>query len=207
MSIMIRAAANTLRDVITQRLETDPNLADRFNSGLGGMMRVMLRTPREMADDSVDGLSVFLYHIEVDDQTRNAPPRRVANNRVRPPPLPLRLHFLFTPVVQGGDAESSADTEQEIMGKVIETWHTHPHLSGPDLVTDLAGSGICFTVRIEPLSLESILRIWDSLESSFQLCISYELTIADILPDLDDRAVAPVESTLAEVGVIAGGAA
>jgi Pvc16 N-terminal domain len=207
MFTAVRATANTVRGAIERRLAADPLLAPRFDPNAGGLMRVSLRTPQEMADDQTDGLSVFLYHIEVDDQSRNRPGLRVTDRLTRPPPLPLRLHILFSPVVFSLDPDVAPEVEQEIIGKVIETWHTTPFLAGPELADELASTATEIAIRIEPLGIEAISRIWDALEEPFQLCLSYEVTLVDIdAADAADAAV-PVESVHADLGIVVPGVA
>lgn len=206
MYTAIRASANTVAATIRDALEADPLLGPRFDPGQGGLMRVSQLTPQEMADQNIDGLSVFVYQIIVDEQSRNRPPERVPPNGERPAPLPLRLRILFTPVVANLDPEFAPAVEHEIIGKVIETWHSQPFLRGAALEDELAGTDTELAIRIEPLDIESISRIWDALEESFQLCVSYELSLVEIESALAELPVAPVASVVAPVGIIAVGA-
>lgn len=205
MYTSIRAAANTVANVISNALIADPILGARFDPGLGGLMRVSLRTPQEMNEDATDGLSVFVYHVVVDDQSRNRPMRRISADELLPPPLPLRLRILFTPVVTSLDPDTAPAVEQEILGKVIQTWHSRPFLRGADLADELAGTDTQLAIRIETLDLESLSRIWDALEESFQLSVSYELSIVDIESARYDLPASPVESVTAPVGIIQPG--
>ena len=45
-----------------------------------------------------EGLSLWLYRVLRDDMRLNDPPERLAPTLFRAPPLPLRLHYLITPV-------------------------------------------------------------------------------------------------------------
>ena len=47
------------------------------------------------------------------------------------PPLPVRLHYLMTPIVSTR-LQASAETEQAIIGKVLQAFHSHPVLRGTD---------------------------------------------------------------------------
>lgn len=207
MHTWIRAASTSVAGVIRGALIADPVLGQQFDPGQGGLMRVTLHTPQEMAEQNLDGLSVFLYHIGVDEQSRNRPPERIAPDRVRPVPLPLKLRFLFTPVVANLDPETSPEFEQDIIGKVIETWHSRPFLAGGDLSLPFQGSDTRLAIRIEPLDLESISRIWDALEESFQLSISYELTLVEIWSREHDVEGPSVENIWTPGGPVVAGAA
>ena len=37
-------------------------------------------------------------------------------------------------------------------------------------------------VRLEPLTLEEITRVWEALEGSYQLSVSYEVSVVNIMP-------------------------
>lgn len=204
MYTAIRASANSVAAAVRAALEADPILGPRFDPGQGGLMRVSQLTPQEMADQNIDGLSVFVYQIVVDEQSRNRPAERVPPNGERPAPLPLRLRILFTPVVANLDPDFAPAVEHEIIGKVIETWHSQPFLRGAALVDELAGTDTQFAMRIEPLDIEAISRIWDVLEESYQLCVSYELGLVEIESALAELPTALVANVAAPVGIIAG---
>ena len=141
-------------------------------------MVVSLNNPREMFTNQ-EGLSVWLYRVVRDDLRLNDPPNRLGPNLDRRPPLPVRLHYLMTPLVRSGST-SSPEVEQTVMGKVLQTFHDHPRFQGADLQGDFTGTGLEFHVRIEPLSLEDITRIWMALTASYQLSVSYEVAIVNI---------------------------
>src|SRR5262245_44316507 len=125
MYTALRATSQTLVKFLEGRLQADPLLSIFFGSG--GMI-VSLNTPQEMTEKPAEGLSVWMYRVIRDDQRLNDPPERLSPTLLRPRPLPLRLHYLMTPVTnrQLGDPE----TEQLILGKTLQTFHTHPVLRG-----------------------------------------------------------------------------
>src|SRR5689334_12533358 len=109
-----------------------PPLGTRFGSG--GTACVSLHTPQEMAEIPEEGLSLWLYRIVRDEFQLNRPPVRVAPDRLRRAPLPVRLHYLVTPIVTGGNgAVGAPEIEQLIIGKVLEGFHDRPALSGSEL--------------------------------------------------------------------------
>jgi hypothetical protein len=59
-------------------------------------------------------------------------------------------------------------------------------------------------MRLEPMSLEEITRVWDALEGSYQLSVSYEVSVVNITPELEPERVAPVEIAMPEYGLIVG---
>jgi hypothetical protein len=164
-------------------------------------MIVSLNTPEEMRSADREGLSVWLYRVVRDESRLNDFPRRIDAVQVLPPPLPLRLHYLITPVTEKKQG-AGPETEQLVLGKVLQCLYTHPTLRGADLKGELAGSEAEVYVRLETMSLEEIARVWDALDASYQLSVSYEVTLANILPEMEPERVTPVHVALPEYGVI-----
>src|SRR3979411_2290681 len=131
----LRATSQTLARFLETRFLADAMLSGIFG---GGGMVVSLNTPEEMMEKPSEGLSVWLYRVVRDDQRLNDPLERLGFNQLRPSPLPVRLHYLMTPVTNKklGDPE----TEQLILGKVLQAFHSHPVLRGTDLRAELAGT-------------------------------------------------------------------
>lgn len=196
MYTALRASSRTVAKFIESRFQADPLLSGFF----GGGMVVSLATPQEMNEKPAEGLSVWLYRIIRDDQRLNDPPVRISPTELRPPPLPVRLHYLMTPVTneQTGDPE----TEQLILGKVLQLFHSHPVLAGADLQAEFAGTQVELRVRLEPLMLEEITRVWEALDGSYQLSVSYEVSVVNIMPELEPEQVSPVTISMPEYGLI-----
>jgi uncharacterized protein DUF4255 len=196
MYTALRASSRTVAKFIEARFQADPLLSGFF----GGGMVVSLATPQEMNEKPAEGLSVWLYRIIRDDQRLNDPPVRISPTELRPPPLPVRLHYLMTPVTneQTGDPE----TEQLILGKVLQLFHSHPVLAGADLQAEFAGTQVELRVRLEPLMLEEITRVWEALDGSYQLSVSYEVSVVNIMPELEPEQVSPVTISMPEYGLI-----
>lgn len=203
MYTALRATSLTMSHLLTQQLENDTNLRAFFSASAGGNMVVTLNTPQEMGQAGQEGLSVWLYRIERDEQRLNDPPRRVAFDRERRTPLPLRLHYLVAPIVDTNEVNGSgAELEQAILGKVLQTFYDYPKLRGTDLRDDFAGTTVELSVRLEPQGLEEITRVWDALDRSYQLCLSYEVSVVCIESAREEVDLAPVEVVIPEFGVI-----
>ena len=198
MYTALRATSLTLGDLLTQAFNAEAQLSALF--GAGGMV-VSLNSPHEMADNNQQGLSLWLFRLERDPERLNAPPQRTSYNQLRQPPLPLRLHYLMTPVVDP-ERNDSPQTEQIILGKVLQVFHDHPLLRGADLMDDFAGTSLELRVRLEALGLEEQSRVFDALNQSFQLAASYEVSVVPIDSALQPQQVTPVEEVIPEFGVI-----
>jgi hypothetical protein len=200
MYTALLATSQTLADFIQKALENDPNLRTLFNAGLGGTMVVSLRNPEEMSERNEQGLSLWLYRITRDEDRLNDPPERVSANLFREPPLPLRLHYLYTPIVDPTTA-NNAEIEQRVLGKVLQSFYVHPLFRGTDLSGDFSGTDTQVRVRLEPMSLEDITRIWNALEQPYQLSVSYETTLINIDSEVFEENT-PVGEVIANYGVI-----
>jgi hypothetical protein len=197
MSSALKAASVTLQKVLQQSFATDPALAGYF---AGGAI-VSLGTPDDMEKAGKFGLSIWLYRLIRDEQTLNQPAWRPSPNRIRRKPLPVRLHYLLTPIISGQAGGGSPETEQLVLGRVLQTFNDKPLLSGADLSDAFHGTEIALAVRLETLELDTIARIWDSLERSYQLCLSYEVGIVPIESAREDFSDAPVAVALPEFGI------
>jgi len=197
MYTALRATSQTISRYLEARFQADSLLSGFFS---GGGMVVSLNTPEEMTERPSEGLSIWLYRLIRDDQRLNDPPIRVSPTELQPAPLPLRLHYLITPVTnrQFGDPE----TEQIILGKVLQAFHSRPVLRGTDLQAEFSGTEVELKVRLESLALDEITRVWEALEGSYQLSVSYEVSVVNITPELEPERVTPVQIAMPEYGVV-----
>lgn len=177
MSNALSDTSETLRALLEAEMLADVGPLGVANFFGGANTEVSIATPAEMIRQKKQGLSVWLYRVARDDTRLNDPPvvRPLAGGGVEmvPPPLPLRLHYLMTPL-----APKAPDTEQKILGRVLRTFHSRPIVSGAALTGDLIGTDAEISVRMEPMTLDEITRVWEALEGSYQLAVSYEATLA-----------------------------
>ena len=195
MYTAISATSETLRTYLRQKLAEDISF---FTSA---SMVVELNNPQEMVERGRQGLALWLYRLDRDEERLNAPPQRISATERRPVPLPVRLHYLVTPIVNI-DADDSPLTEQTILGKVLQTMYDHPRLRGSDLQGDLAGTEVELYARLESLGLEEITRVWEALDRSYQLSVSYEVSVVYIHSQRTLEEGPPVKVVMPEYGII-----
>lgn len=184
MNTAIRAASETLRSVLADAMAADPILSLLFTGG--GASVVSLANPDEMNTAGESGISLWLYLIERDEQRLNAPPERLGPGVLRPTPLPVRLHYLISPVIGAEVGSAPIETRHHILGAVLQTFHERPLISGALLTGDYAGTTVELAARFESPEVESMARLWDSLDAGYQLSLSYEVgivSIATVAPD------------------------
>jgi hypothetical protein len=168
-----------------------------------GMLRAYLDTPAEIGLADGEGISVWLYRVVRDPERFNDPPERVGWNQIKTPPLPLRLHYLITPIAANtGKEHGTATGEQLLLGKILQMFHSHPVLRGTDLKADFEGTSTELHMRLEPMSLEEITRVWEALDGSYQLSVSYEVSVVNIDAETEPESITPVEVARPEYGLI-----
>jgi hypothetical protein len=199
MSKALKAASLTLQTFLQQSFTADNDLASFFSGG--GTAVVSLGTPDDMETNGQYGLSLWMYRLVRDEQTLNDPPGRPLPNRMRSKPLPMRLHYLMTPIIANKPNAGNPEFEQLVLGRVLQTFNDHPLLSGADLADAFLGSGMTLAVRLETIELDNVARIWDSLERPYQCCLSYQVGIVPIESAREDRSEAPIGVVLPQFGV------
>jgi len=199
MNTALRAASETLRQVLLNAMRADPALRLLFTPI--GAATVSLLDPDGMAAAGETGLSLWLYRLMRDDQRLNAPPERIAPNRYRPTPLPVRLHYLVSSVMGDAAGGAAPETLQQMLGAVLQAFHERPLLSGSLLTGDFTGSNVELALRLESLGLEESARVWDSLDRPYQLSLSYEVSVVSIDTTAPEGLGPPVTIALPELGV------
>lgn len=200
MHTALVATSLTLAAFVRQRLESDANLAPFFDPASGGTMIVSLNNPQEMVTGQSEGLSLWLYRVVRDEEGLNDPATRETSRDRRLPPLPVRLHYLVTPLVRAA-LPNAPELEQTVLGKVMQALHDHPCFRGVELQGDFSGTAVEFRARLEPMPLEEITRVWNALDESYQLSVSYEVSMLSVRSELVD-AVAPVIVAEPRSGII-----
>ena len=197
----LHATSLTLQHYLQASFDADPFFGAAGHPWHDRTMHVRLQTPREFVRDlREEGVSLWLYRVVRDEERVNDPARRISPTQLRPTPLPLRLHYLLTPMTSRAH-DGDPETEQYVLGKVMQLLHSRPVLRGPDLRAELTDTAAELYVRLETLSLEEITRVWEGLEGSYQLSVSYEVSLVDIEAAQEPQRVSPVLVALPEVGL------
>jgi len=197
----LNATSTTLADFLQTSIDADPFFGTPGHPWRDRNMHVRLQTPTEMRDNHNDeGISFWLYRVVRDEERVNDPARRISPTQLQPPPLPMRLHYLVTPLTNRANP-GDPDTEQYALGKVLQLFHSKPRFRGADLRGQFAGTAAELFVRLETLSLDEITQVWQGMDGSYQLSVSYEVSCVDISPALEPESVTPVLVSLSEFGV------
>jgi hypothetical protein len=144
-----------------------------LQSGLSGLVppaNISLSTPTEFKDapPRPPAVTVFLYHIRIHGEMRNAPRRPLAGGAVQRPALPLELRFLITPWTQ------LTRDAYRIVGAIAQVLNDRTVLRFGDLL----GAGVwapddTVELVLESLPVEEHYDIWDPTDLPYRLSLTY----------------------------------
>ena len=161
-------AGDSLVGVLWQEIQADPQVAPLFPA----QAAVSLESPADLQNNNAVRLSIYLYRVVEDPNTKNQFPVRGNGDRLRKPPLTLDLFYLVTPMV-------GAPREQHIvLGKVMQVLYDRAILEGADLQGTLAASDEPVRIIFNPVTLEETTRVWQALEMSYRLSVCYLVRVA-----------------------------
>lgn len=127
-------------------------------------------------DDDTTLLSLYLYRVTMNEHVRNTTPRhKLLSQDV---PLSLDLHYLLTVWTD------SASVEHFLLAWSMRELFMNPTLNASSL-TGIANWGQQDIIQLIPaeLSNEDLMRIWDAMEPSYHLSVSYIARVVRIDAD------------------------
>ena len=117
-------------------------------------------------DDDGAVVSLFLYRVTMNEHLRNV--GRINGQSGGDVPLSLDLHYLMTVWADGALAE------QTILAWAMHEIYRHPVLDASSLSPEAQwGAGEVIQLVPAELTNEDIMRIWDALEPTYRLSVSY----------------------------------
>ena len=164
-------------------------LADNIPEGEFANPRFELYQPSNLQSPPMDeGISLFLYRIEINAGLRNMPNRTGLDGISRRAPLPLDLHYFLT--VWAKDVVK----QQRILGLVMQTLADSPVLSadrlnnfGPE--TDVFRPDETVELIFNSLSLQDVSNLWNAFKISLPVSLAYIARVVGI-----DSSIVPEES-------------
>jgi hypothetical protein len=129
--------------------------------------QIITYLPKETQGKSSQ-LSVFLYNVTELSIMRNQP------QPIQDPSKPrtliyLNLHYLITPL------SHDSETDQLLLGRVIQLLAETPVLRGLELQGSLRESGDELRVALEPLGIDDLSKLWVMLSLPYRLCVGYSV--------------------------------
>ncbi len=114
-------------------------------------------------------LSVFLYHIKENTESRNRDMINKGVGDLQYPPIALDLSYLIT-AHSASDLLSRGIDEHRIMGRTLQLMFDSPILRGADLLGSLAQSEQSMRIVKEEVPLETILHFFPDTPYRLSLC-------------------------------------
>lgn len=166
----IEAVTATLLQVLDDAVNTGPG-------GFPGGVKVLAKPPHEVETD-VEPLQVnlFLYRTEVAAGLRNEDPLDIAPGETANPLLPLVLHYLLTPYVQGG---KDLDAHR-LLGLAARSLNEHAVLGRTELTDSGAFSDVAtqldrIHITWQPLAENDIYSLWSAFQTPYRLSAALEV--------------------------------
>ena len=128
------------------------------------------------ATAGADRVSIYLYRVAIAPHLRTS--GRLATPEMRPVPLSLHLHLLFS------FWSTKAINDHLVLAWLLRQLHEHPILDAAALNADGAWGADEVVPHIPAeLSNEDMMRLWDALTPSYRLSVSYIARVVRIDPD------------------------
>ena len=140
-----------------------------------------------------EGISLFLYRVEINSALRNLPAKTGLDGITRRPPLPLDLYYLLT--VWAKDAVK----QQRILGWAMRTLEDAPVLSAARLnhfgtETDVFQPGEKVELIFNSLSLQDLSNLWSAFKMSVPMSVAYIARVVGIDSTIPSEDSAPVQT-------------
>lgn len=142
---------------------------------------------------TLEGITLYLYRVEVNTTRRNLPPRIGPYGRRYRASLPIDLHYLLIPWAK------TAQRQQWLLGwgmRVLEDTAILPAtlLNHHSSEANTFRPNEAVELVSEPLSLQEIVNIWDAFKPNLQLSVAYVARMVMIDSQVE-LTVAPLAQT------------
>lgn len=168
-------------------------LADNIPKSEFTNARFELYQPANFQSPMEEGISLFLYRVEMNAGLRNMPYRIGLDGVSRRPPLPLDLYYLLT--VWAKDTIK----QQRILGWTMRTLEDAPVLSagrlnsfGPE--TDVFQPNETVEIIFQSLPLQDLSNLWGAFKVSPPVSVGYIARVVGIDSTISTEESAPVQT-------------
>lgn len=140
-----------------------------------------------------EGISLFLYRVEINSSLRNLPIKTGLDGITRRPPLPLDLYYLLT--VWAKDAVK----QQRILGWAMRTLEDSPILSAGRLnhfgtEAEVFQPNETVEIIFQTMSLQDMSNLWSAFKVSLPMSVAYVARVIGIDSTISAEESAPVQT-------------
>lgn len=193
---VILEVSRLLRDTLWNGFAGDNSLTQHVPNADS----IVLMNPAEAARDNNRRLSLWLYQVQENEFLRNQLPQRVQqqDNVVQLPPLVVNLFYLLTP------STNSVEGDQMVLGRSMQIFYDNATL----LLRSAEQPGVNDELRISMCQrdLRELAEVWEALQQPYRLSVCYEIRLARIESNRQDR-IGRVRDRTAEFQEVPMGAA
>jgi hypothetical protein len=163
-----------------------------------------LYKPNDFDSPMANGVSLYLYKVQVNTSRRNLPPVVASDGKRYRPPLPLDLHYLLTPWA------TDAEVQQRLLGWAMRELENTPILPS-NLLNDAIQEVDTFrpneTVELicEAISLQDMNTLWDGFKANKtnqHLSVTYVARMLLIESAVEMTEHPPVQTRVTELGKV-----
>jgi hypothetical protein len=193
--LAIAAVTATLRNLLTQGVTADPELADTT---------VTMQPPDKARTNgnNANQINIFLYQTTPNAAWRNMDMPRQINQGESGlqgasglPPLALNLFYMVT--AYGRDSDVQRPFSHHLLGRAMSVIHDHAVLGADEIRAALPNNDlhqqldrVRFT--LQPLSVDEIFRLWSGFQTQYRLSVAYEVSVVLIESARGARGALPV---------------
>ena len=153
---------------------------------------ISLCSPHESENNQ---LTLYLYHIEEENQPMTAGYRMEGRDTLRIPPAQYTLRYLATAHSKAPTQLKEAD-QHRIMGAMVQTIRDNPVIPQRYLSGSTAEERAQLHVSIERAPLEQLLKIWNNNSKDYKLSLVVMLTGVTVRSRRERRVARVTEFTV-----------
>ena len=162
-----------------------------------------------------NGVNLYMYRTNESPHLKNVDwPGDRSGAPARPEPaLSLELFYLVTPFAAKPQPNDLEDAAHRMLGQAMLVLHEHPilnrvHVPGFDATAALPdfilNSYEDIRVRLHPISMDELSKIWSTIGKPYRLSVAYEVTLVQLTPTVQvSNGSGVVQSTGLQIVTIA----
>lgn len=140
-----------------------------------------------------NGVNLYMYRTNESAYLKNVdwPGDRSGAPGKPEPALSLELFYLMTPFAARPQPNDTEDAAHRMLGQAMLVLHEHPilnqvHLPGFDadaaLPDFILNSFEDVRIRLHPVSMDELSKIWSTIGKPYRLSVAYEVTLVQLTP-------------------------
>lgn len=164
---VVAAVSRTIRRLLWEGMKSDPAVRSVVKSERA----IIVGPPTSQLEEA--RLSIWLYQVRPNLYLADQPMRHITDVAA-PPPLPLDLAYMITPILPPGDQDG---TELVVLARAMQIMAGHAHI-------DLSEPGFEESLRVmlEDPPLEDKILLWRALRAPMRASAFYKVSTVRIDP-------------------------